>query len=434
MSAPAESDTANPWSVAALLAGVFLNALFLDFVATFYTHFENVWLLALRLSLYSAFLCLAVLYFPLQLGMRFNGGLDAGIGAAMGIGTAWAVRNLLIPIWASVWFVALASFATSTLYTTLVPVRAEAGYSHYWRVLFSAIWLLLIAPAASGPLGRLAQSSIFVVKVSSVLILGLALSTARYLPEAIEKIRAWEGSVPSLEPALLFWVVPPIVASSPLIRPLLDDRQKLRTVMLWGVAIPFCFAVWAALSTLAGASVIENGFRKVPLYSHYAGARFNKLGWVKLLLLTFTLLTASRFAANLAAHTLARRGGIAAGTAITAGLLLLQHTIDLSYWDTISWLRYISIPFAPLTGVLCGVYAVKRIEAAPAGLGERICAIVAWLTGCAVASSPMWMPAEHERPFFLGNHLLGWLAAFLLTWLTLRLYPLMQNSVVRERR
>lgn len=46
----------------------------------------------------------------------------------------------------------------------------------------------------------------------------------------------------------------------------------------------------------------------------------------------------------------------------------------------------------------------------------------------------MWMPAEHERPFFLGHHLFGWLVSFLLTWLTLRLYPLMQNSVVRERR
>ncbi|MBN8729169.1 MAG: hypothetical protein J0L64_01410 [Acidobacteria bacterium] len=323
MSAPSEPEPASPWSAAALLAGVFLNALFLDFVATFYTNFEYVWLLALRLTLYAAFLCFGVIYFPLQLGERFNGGVDEGIAFALGNGMAWAVRNLLIPIWASVWFVTLASFATSTLDTALLTARTGAAHWPNWRVLLSIIWLLLIAPAASGSLVRLAQSSLFVVKVSVVLIFGLALSTARYVPEAIERIREWEGSAPSLEPALLFWVVPPLVACSPLIRTVLADRRTIRKVLMWGVAIPFLFAVWAALSTMAGASVLENGFRKIPLYSHYAGARFNKLGWVKLLLLTFTLLTASRLAANVVTHALVRRGGIVAGTTVTAALLVL---------------------------------------------------------------------------------------------------------------
>lgn len=95
---------------------------------------------------------------------------------------------------------------------------------------------------------------------------------------------------------------------------------------------------------------------------------------------------------------------------------------------------YISIPFAPLMGVACGVYAATGTEGARARPGDQACAIVAWLAGCAVASSPMWVSSEDDRQFFAGHHLLGWLVSFALTWLTLRLYPLMQNIVVRERR
>jgi hypothetical protein len=434
MSAPGTSESPGPWAVAALLAGVYLNVVFLDFLGANYSQVTNVWLLAFKLSLYAAFLCFGVVYFPLRSGAKLDGGFYAWIGAVMGDGVARAVRNLLIPIWASVWFASLASKATWTLYMTMVPSRPGGEFSLCWRVLFSATWLLLITPAASGSLQRLAQSSVFVAKVSFALILGLALSSARYVPEAIERIRGWEGPIPSLEPVLLFWAVPPLVACSPLILPIIGDRRKLSTIMILGIGLSLCFAVLAALFTMAGASAIEVGFQKAPYYSRYAAARFNKLGWVKLLLLTFTLLTASRLAANLVTHTIVRRGGLIAGVAVTAGLLVLADATALPYWDTISWLTYISIPFAPLMGVLCGVHAAARGQATPAERVEHTLAVVAWLAGCAVASSPMWMPAEHGRQFFEGRHLLGWLVSFLLTGLASRLYPLMQNNVVRERR
>lgn len=435
MSAPGTSESPSPWAVAALLAGVFLNAALLNYVGTLYPLAGNLLLLALTLAIYAAFLGWGVCYYPLKLGAKHGGGLDAAISAALGETVAWLVRRILIPLWASAWFLYLASHAIWMLSWVLLPRVSPHDVAHIeWRAPMAAIWLVLVAPAASGSLARLARSSVFVVKVSCVLILGLALSTARYVPESITMIRErGHGPLPPLEPMLLLWAVPPLFACGALLQPLLGDRRGLRKAMAWGIVAPLAFAVLAALLTMTGAAVLEMRYAKVPWYLHYAAARFSKLGWVKLLLLTFTLLTASRLAANLVVNNFTQRQSVFTGATGTVALLVITLAANNTMGEYLLW-QFAAIPFAPLAGVLCGVWAATGTQPDSVRSWYRACAIVAWLAGCAVAASPIWMPAEKGHYRFEGHLLFGWVISFLLTWLTRRLYPLMQNSVVRERR
>ncbi len=426
MPADLEVRPASAWTISALLAGVFLNAALLNNLGVHYSYAAHPWRLSLTIIVYSLFLCFGICYFPLRLGHRSAGDFTNVMQAVLGSKPAWIFQRILVPIWAATWFSYLTSLATSTLGWSLThpfPVERSAWPPH--PLLVNGIWFLMIAPIAAAPLSRLANSSVFVVKVSFAAILGLLLSSASYAPATIARIQAHDDLPgPELESHLLLWVTPPLLACASLIGPNVAARRPLRIILLAGIAVPLMFVLLSAIFTMAGAAAIDMRWAKVPWYANYAAARFHKIGWVKLLVLTFTLLTAARLAANTAARSFTCGNRLAAGVVATAFLIGVAFWTRNAAWVDLAW-QYAAIPFAPLAGVLCGGYAVFGADMPTLMPRDRAFTFLAWVSGCVVTCIPLIIGESHYSSAIHPDWvLLGWMSSFAAACAYLRIQSL----------
>jgi hypothetical protein len=210
----------------------------------------------------------------------------------------------------------------------------------------------------------------------------------------------------------LFWVLPPLLLSDQLVGANRGDRRALTKFMVAGIAVPLVFTIVAAILTMAGAAELSIRNQKVPDYVIYAYSRPRQLGWVKVLMLTFTLLTASRYAANVTARILGRGRGLAAGIAAPTLLLAVSLGFSNDTWNYLAW-QYAAIPFAPLAGVLCGVYATTRIPQRTLDSRDRHLALLAWVLGCAATGIPMWPAGWGSASAWM---VFGWAVSFAATY------------------
>lgn len=404
--------------IAMFFGGLIVNAGLLEIICTNYDLLARPWLLLPTLLVYVGFLCLAVLYVPSRCG-----GWEQAVERCIGARAAWVMRRVIVPAWAFAWFAYLTLTALYCLDLVLYHYgKAPRGAQSIPQTLPLALArLVMIAPAASASLPALARWSVFLTKVSFAGAFGLALSTAEYVPDVIVRLQSYEFEPRSfLEVQLLLWVVPPLLLSSSLVSEHGSDRRALFKIMIVGIAVPMLFATLAALSTVAGTSELGNLYRKYPGYIRYAYGRPERIGWVKVLLLTFTLLTAARFAAHLWVRYCVREPTIRAAIAVTAVMLLTTFGFQEITWSYCAW-QYAAMPFAPLTGVLCGAYVVSGADLTLDSQGQRWL-LLAWIAGCVTTSIPRW---SAEYPDYAGIWpawvLLGWLVSFGAAYLILRI-------------
>ncbi|MEP7362907.1 MAG: hypothetical protein ABI972_06595 [Acidobacteriota bacterium] len=414
MTADSEVHPASIWAVSALLAGVFLNAALLRYEGMHYPNAAHPWQLLLTTIVYSLFLCFGVCYFPLRLGNRSEGSFDNIIQSVFGTTPAWVFKRVVIPVWAATWFAFLTTLGTSALGWSLThpfPVDPPGWPPH--PLLVHGIWFLMIGPIADASLPRLANSSVFVVKVSFAAILGLLLSSARFAPATIARIQGLD-EMPGLtfESHVLIWAIPPLFVCANLIRPYVAARRTARIILIVGIALPLLFVLLSAIYTMAGAAAIDGRWAKVPEYAEYAGARFHKIGWVKLLVLTFTLLTAARLAVNAAVRSLTNRKSLVVGAIVTALLMGASFWTQNSVWAQLAW-QYAAVPFAPLAGVLCGNYAAFGAAMPTLSSRDRAVTILSWISGCLVTCGPAFMgESHHSMAVHSAWVLLGWMSSF----------------------
>ncbi len=173
-----------------------------------------------------------------------------------------------------------------------------------------------------------------------------------------------------------------------------------------GIALPLVFGVLAALLKTAGGTMLGVIHTKYPSYLSYVLARPLKLGWVKMLVMTLTLLTASRLAVQVCAGVIPGRRSWPKAFGVTALLMAVSFALGDVGWGYRVW-QMAAIPFAPLAGVLGGTYL--------AGGGSRgqSWSLAAWLAGCLMTSLPM-LTAEYASysGIWPAWVILGWLVSF----------------------
>lgn len=414
MSLPQKNEPPGVWAVAMLCAGVMLNLVLLDSLSWDYDLIAQPgWLMA-ALGVGAGFLCFGVVGGPARLSRGFGGSFEQAVERSVGSRAAWMFQNVLVPVWALGWFAVLswsASEAIGRAMSYSPSLRWESGALR--TVGIAAIWFCMIMPAGRVPLAAVARWSVWVAKVSFGAVLGLMLSTAGLLPRAWERLADFEiegRRVWGLESHLLLWAVPPLLLCVPLIASVAKSRRALATVLGAGIVGPFSFATVAAMLTTAGATMLGVRHMKYPSYLGYAISRPEKLGWVKVLVLTFTLLTASRLVVNLCADRLPGARSWEKSVGVTAALLGMSFALREVEWGHRVW-QVGAMPFAPLAGVLCA-RAWSDTEVAPRW------GCLAWAAGCLVTLIPVWFaPYPRSTQVLPAWVIFGWVVSLTVTWL-----------------
>ena len=411
------SSPASPsaWRAAMLGAGVLLNLSLLDSLSRDYSLIAHpAWLFA-AISLGALFLCFAVLLLPAKLISRSGTSFVQTVEECIGARPAWVFQKLVVTVWAAGWFSSICWYAIYGLEQAIdsAPLR-HGERSRALTVGVALFWLLMIAPAATVSLAEVARWSIWLTKVSFCAVVGLLLSAATLLPQVMDRLEGLELEwryLLGLEPSILLWTVPPLFLAVPLMAEPLATRRGRLIVFGAGIALPLLIGILAALLTTAGATTLSVINTKYPSYIAYILARPVKLGWVKILVMMFTLLTASRLAAHVCAEALPGRRSWGKAVAVTALLLACNFALWKAPWGFRVW-QMAAIPFAPLAGVLGGTYL------AGAGPRRQAGSTVAWLAGCLVTSLPMFAA---EYPSYSGIWpawvIFGWLVSLAGTYM-----------------
>ena len=407
-------EVTSAWCVALFGAGVILNLSLLESVSPDYSLIAHPAWLFTAISLCALFLCFAVVLLPAKLiygsGSTFAQTVEQCIGAR----AAWVFLKLVVTVWAAGWFSSICWYAVFGIERAIDHAPsihwAPFGERSMLRTMGIAFfWLLMIAPAARVSMAELARWSVWLSKVSFCAVIGLLLSAATFFPQAMDRLEGdelkWRYLL-GLEPSLLLWAVPPLFLGVPLMAGHLTTRRGKIIVFGLGIALPLVFGILAVLLTTAGATMLGIVHTKYPSYIAYVLARPYKLGWVKMLVMTFTLLTASRLAAHVCAEALPGRRSWAKAIAVTALLLAGSFALWEVPWGYRVW-QLAAIPFAPLAGVLGGTYLAGW---SPRG---QAWSALAWLAGCLVTCLPMFTA---EYPSYSGIWpawvFFGWLVSF----------------------
>lgn len=353
-----------------LFAALLLNAALLRLLGWHYH------LAATPLSLASALIVTTIFLS----GVLFlsAGGFDQNILEVFGPRVIWVYHHLLVPVWAAAWFAAVSVTGIGCLESAMLSRGPDAGRT----VLIALAWVGLVAPVASLGLAQIAHTAVFLVKVSLAVIVGLALSSAAHVPDTLSWLQPGTPPLFPLEVPLLLWLTPPLLVAAPFLTQCRDHQFR---IMAAGIALPLAVAVLCAIITMAGAAGLQEGFGKIPEYLQYAFARPRQLGWLKVLLLTFTTLTAARFAANRLAAAMGLPTGWPGGFGVTTVLVLLTLVLRGTPHIYDAW-QYAAIPFAPLAAVAAGVHV--------AGRGSAIrfpsrWVLLAWIAGIVVTVWPV---------------------------------------------
>ena len=422
------------WPVAMLYAGLVVNAGLLEYVGMDYNLAAHPVRLSLTLLLYVFFLCVGVFYIPVRLGNLNGSSFEHVVKWCVGDKAAWVFQRFIVPVWAIAWFAYVSFFAMLCMELAFFyRDSSQPGPGIARNILIAVVWFALIAPAAGAPLPQLARSSVFVAKVSFAVVLGLAVSSAKYVPNTVAWIN-YEVPAPMLplESHLLFWAVAPVLLAGHFVHGYGSNRRAMTKVMIVGIAIPLAFAAFAAVSTTAVDAGVDMRFRWMPVYSSAVSSITHQLGWVKVLLLTFTLLTAARYAASLSVGSLCRERSLGAGAVITAILLAASFGMRAIDWRNYAW-QYAAIPFAPLAGVLCGAFAVTRAPGFALDSRDQHLSVLAWIAGCITTCIPTWWTGY---PAYSGMKpawvLLGWTVSFTATYLAHTIRRHSANSLNRR--
>lgn len=406
-----------------LYAGLILNAVFLESVASSYTLAGNLTRLSILSLVYGAFLGLAIFYVPARLSAHNSARIEDALQFCVGPQGSWIFGKIIFPAWIFAWF----------SYNTMVALSCmDASLFHKdWsqpnfvrRAFVGLIWLILIAPAAKEPFAKLAKFSIFTTKVSITVIFGLALSSRAWVFETMAGYAdsKWEAAMP-LETQVLLWAAPPLLFAGRLTQHPKITKQAILSIVAIGIMIPVLFAVLSGILTMAGAEGISGIHPvKIPSYLNYAYKRPGQGGWVKLLVMVFTFVAATRFAANLGVSLVTRRPRLWVAAALTIIVVTLVNALSFmggGYGDLImrGW-QYTSAPFAPLAGVICAAYVKTRNRALVFSPTHQQLAFLAWIAGCAITFAPTWSEqypdAAGVRPAWI---IAGWFVSFTATWL-----------------
>lgn len=363
-------------SVAALYAALLLNAGLFHEIGIWKKGSGEPWALGLMLAGVAGLLIWGA-FLP---SVAAETSFDSRLAARFGRWPAFIIYRLLLPAWAVSWFAAQAKAAVTCL-----------------DGLFPGAPIAWVAITALHPL----QTAPFLMKVSLAAAIGLLLSTWPWLPAEWSRATEWPMAPGAPATYLLLWIVPALLLAG-------HWRTKQpRKVAVYGVAIPLVFSASFALITMLGAAGHSVGMSKLPLYLRYAGLRGQHEGWVKLLVLSFTLLAAARFAVW--------TGSLVSNWPRIAVTLLfgIATWLGLGSWGhSPAWL-VTALPFAPLAAVL-----VVRSPISP------MAGTAAWLTGWLIA----WLPlASQDISAWLGDEgrqlpavLTGSLTAFALAHLASR--------------
>jgi hypothetical protein len=273
----------------------------------------------------------------------------------------------------------------------------------------------VIVSAAKESRGQLARSAALLAKASLAVILGLAVSTAKWWSDVARLFTLQELEFPvSFHAHAILWAAPPLLLCGAFTRG--ATQQGRRSVLLVGFIIltVMTLAIVAAMLTLAGTAVPSVRFRKVPDYIEYAYLRPHQLGWVKVLLLALTTILAARFVANAAVRSIRSCPGWLIAAAVTCAMLAAVHAVPLP-WPYLLWERA-AIPFPALGAVLSAAYFTGTREASALTGFDRAVTGGAWFVGCLIGTLPLWVASVEEytnsqSPWVIPS----WLASFTIT-------------------
>jgi len=406
-----------------LYAGLMLNAAVLESVGFSYALIGNLTRLCIVLLAYGAFLGFAIFYLPARLGADDGPRIEDLLRSCIGSWGAWLFAKILFPIWIFAWFCYNTAYATRCLDVAIFHAGwSEPGIAR--RAFIGLIWLILIAPAAMQPFPKLAKFSVFTTKVSVALIFGLALSGRAFFQTiASYPDTPWKSALP-LEANVLLWMAPPLFFAGRITRDLKVSHRTLLSIIAFGITLPVLFTVLSGMLTLTGAEGIGQMHpMKFPSYLRYADFRQNQLGWVKILLLTFTFLAATRFAASLGVSILPRRSKAWILATIALAIFIVME--GQGNWMIPGVWEYAAVPFIPLAGVLCAAYLRTRGRPFAFSLAHRCAALLACVAGCVVAFVPAWSEPYGDpvgiKPAWVS---LSWLVAFTFAWLSYGVHSL----------
>jgi hypothetical protein len=417
------AGTRQLWYIAALYAGLTLNLIVLESVGFSYHLVGNLPRLSLVLLAYGIFLGAAVFYVPARLSSNNGPPLEDILRSCLGGRAAWFSVKIIFPAWIFAWFFYNTAYACRLLEVSIFH-RTWFQPSFSRQLFVGLLWLFLIAPAAKAPLPTLARFTVFTTKVSAILILGLALSSRDWIPNGIEEYKAegWAFAMP-LEVNLLLWTAPPLMFAGRLTGSLRLSKRAFLAITAGGIIIPVLFVALSAVLTMAGAEGVIGGWlRKLPSYFRYVYSRPHDIGWVKVLLMTFTLLAATRFAANLGVSVITRRPRLWIAALQTLAVIAATWILDLGsrplnlYAMIRAW-QYTALPFVPLAGVLCAAYLNTRGGEFVFTPAQQKLSILAWLAGCVVTILPTrpdyYSDGSGVRPMWV---MFGWAVSLGAAW------------------
>jgi len=400
--------------VAVLYATLFFNAALLELNSYQLLTASQLGPFSVPVLLAAIFLGLGVFYVPARLGQPLGWLAEACLGRVAG----GFVSRFLLPAWLLTWCGFVSELGVRCLRYSLFPETPSFPNENPFLLGCALlIWFCVIVVASRASPTSFSQTAVLPLKLSVVVFVGLAISSRPWESNSLGWV-VFSDSDPyvRLLNSIVLWGGPPILfVGNWLGPPPNEGRSYPASVVLesmaLGVVLPVILAFLLGGLTVVGATGISNLYWKLPSYLGYAAARISHLGWVKLLLMTFTLLMAARFAANLAVMQVVRARNWATTSAVVAILTLPVIFLDSGLvWG--AWCVPATL-FLPLAGVFTSAYLIRGADLTLPATARHV-ALCAWISGSAVACIPLgarWTPllvvSEHSWP------LAGWLTALL---------------------
>lgn len=412
----ADSGAPAPTALAALSASLIVGLGMLELLSWEFWTVSNPASVALAVAIQAVFLGVSVAYLPTRLAGALGRDFDGMTAACLGDGVATVVCRVIGPLWVASWLSWNASVAVTLL--TFTPI-GRMGQAHPRAMSWIALVILtlLVVPAANGPTAKLANLSVWMLKVSSAAVLGLAIGFSRFVPELVGRTSGNQGApTDGIDPRVLsagplIWSIPPVLLIAGMAGHQGIGRGSALRFACLGGALPLTLATLASVITIAGAANVVSFVSNVP---HYLSAVASKgqIAWIQVLVLLLSMLMACRFALHLLGRLFAESRRF-----ITCSVILLiagTATPWFELWEVTArtW-QYCAATFASLAGVFCAAHTTRSKGTFDSR--DRGFALAAWILGSALIATQPVLDSERPAGYPMLVVIVGWLIAFLMT-------------------
>lgn len=421
----------QPWpsGPTTILASLFLSYSFFEIVYLYlWPGADNWWVCAATILVGGAILSFLIFGVPARVAFESRGQPGEWWSAALGTGPVRFLPEILLLVFSAACFTEIshiaARFTDGWLYcdsesTFWGPIRIRA-IAVAW-----AAWVAFSGTAGQAGLQRLAR---FTNKVSLLIFIGAFMAVWRSLPRYPQRPLDpvdFLYIVDMIEP-LIVLLTPVGIAVAGLSRTHRTTRQ-FRASNWLGIFVIFAGVSILAIGTQAGAAALQRGgFAQYQPYIRSVAPTSDAIARTKLLILMLTLIAPARFVAHIAHQRVQKylprnsRAHVVLGlcglVAITGG----EHAGQLYPLNAI--LRWTTLAFMPLLGVLAGYLWTKKKKPAWTGPGRSWVPLWAFAPGMLL----LWLASVYccqPAPFpisLLLSYLPSWLDSHRgLFWTTL---------------